>query len=312
VDIHEQWISAMRRGDFEAAWRATDRAELRRREAERAGGFRWNPKYLLWNGTPFDQRRVRVRCNHGLGDTLQFARFLPQLTAVAREVTVAIQPPLLELFQSSPSFGRVVDGWSGAVLPECDVEIEIMELAYAFRADAATVGRMVPYLPTSKLQADTRSLIPAFTGKRRIGVIWAASSWDESRSIPVSALAPLSEVADADFYSLQQGPQSGDWRSAPLGLSPISSQTTEIAAAAVAMQELDLVMTVDSMAAHLAGALGRPVMLLLKHDADWRWMRDRSDSPWYLSMRLFRQDAPGDWHGVVRKVAAALQLPEND
>ena len=110
----DDWMTAMRRGDFEGAWRVTDLWERRRREAERAGAFVWSPEYLLWNGEPFDGRDVVVRCNHGLGDTLQFFRFVPRLVKIARSVVVLVQPPLLRLLPRMPGCGDVRDGWARA------------------------------------------------------------------------------------------------------------------------------------------------------------------------------------------------------
>jgi hypothetical protein len=140
----------------------------------------------------------------------------------------------------------------------------------------------------------------------RVGLLWAASEWDTSRSIPIGALAPLCAVRGVRYYSLQQGDRGGEWQHAPLPVSPLSSHTTAVEAAAAAMLALDLIITVDGMSAHLAGGLGRPVWVLLKEQCDWRWMRERSDSPWYPTMRLFRQRSAGDWTSVVAEVAVAL------
>jgi hypothetical protein len=122
----------------------------------------------------------------------------------------------------------------------------------------------------------------------------------------LSEIAALLHVRDACFYSLQQGPAAREARDYPV-LYPLSDYTSEIVAAAAAMTKLDLIITVDGMTAHLAGALGRSVWVLLKHDADWRWMEHRSDSPWYPSMRLFRQDRGGGWHSVINTVVEALK-----
>jgi ADP-heptose:LPS heptosyltransferase len=140
----------------------------------------------------------------------------------------------------------------------------------------------------------------------RVGLIWAASDWDRTRSIPLHALAPLGGVPGIRFYSLQQGEQAAASAHAPFAIEPYSTHTGEIVAAAAAMLELDLVITVDAMAAHLAGALGRPVWVLLKHEADWRWMDAVPTSPWYPTMRLFRQARAGDWTSVAHDVAHAL------
>jgi hypothetical protein len=139
-----------------------------------------------------------------------------------------------------------------------------------------------------------------------VGLLWAASDWDKRRSIALDVLAPLARVAHVKFYSLQQGPQSEEWRGAPFPIEPLHRHSSDIPAAAAAMHKLDLVITVDSMAAHLAGAFGRPVWVLLRNEADWRWMVERRDSPWYPTMRLFRQPRAGDWAAVAEQVGVEL------
>jgi hypothetical protein len=297
----------MRRGDFEAAWRQTDRIEIERRALQVSAGFTSHPSYLSWDGTPFDGRDVLVRCSHGLGDTLQFVRYLPLLRERARRVWLLAQPHLLALFESSPEFGEVRSRWTNETPPHV-VEIEIMELAYAFRSTVETLPREVPYLPRPPLDREERNLPALDSGDAfKVGLLWSASDWDTSRSIPLDVFAPLRRVEGAKFYSLQQGAEREAWRNARFEVEPLHEHTGEIAAAAAAMRKLDLVITVDGMAAHLAGALARPVWVLLKHEADWRWMRDRTDSPWYPTMRLFRQSRTGDWSGVVARVVQELQ-----
>lgn len=308
-DVGLRWDAAMRAGDFEAAWRQTDRIELVRRRDEAAGRLVHASHHLLWDGTPFDERRVLVRCNHGLGDTLQFARYIPLLRAVAHHVTVLVQPPLVGFLSTARVFGDVRDGWTDEPPPDHDVAIEVMELPYAFRSTIDGLPCSVPYIPLRGLRAGMTQL-PGVGAKQAldVGLVWAASEWDPSRSLTVDALAPLASIPNVRFHALQQGPHAAQWRAAPLSIHPLNAHTTEIAACAAAMLKLDLVVTVDCMVAHLAGALGRPVWMLLQRHADWRWMDDRADSPWYPTMRLFRQSRAGSWDGVIAAVANALQL----
>jgi hypothetical protein len=302
------WMDAMRRGDFEGAWRETDRVELARRAEERAGRYVWQPHHLLWNGEPFAARRVLVRCNHGLGDTLQFARFLPKVRAVARELTVLVQPTLVELMSQDESFGEVRNGWTKDPPPTHDVAVEIMELAYAFRCTAETLPKSVPYLPAHALRERATGLpIPKGRGELRVGLLWAASEWETRRSIPLRLLDALERIEGVRYFSLQQGRPADECGASPLDIQPLSQHTQAVADAAAAMLQLDLIVTVDCMAAHLAGALGRPVWMLLRHEADWRWMQHRADSPWYPTMRIFRQPREGAWEPVVEEVAAALR-----
>jgi hypothetical protein len=306
-DIRLRWDAAMRRGDFEAAWRQTDRIEAPRRARQRDPGFVREPQHLTWNGEPFEDRDVLVRCEHGLGDTLQFIRYVPLLRQRARSVTVLVQPALLTLLDGSDEFGNIRDGWSDAPPPRHDVEIEVMELPYALRSMPQSVPATIPYLPVDAIRARAAQLPPIERdGALKVGLVWAASDWDRTRSIPLDALAPLGRVPGVRFYSLQQGEQAAAYADAPFAIEPYSTHTGEIAAAAAAMLELDLVITVDAMAAHLAGALGRPVWALLKHRADWRWMDAVPRSPWYPTMRLFRQVHEGDWSAVADAAAKAL------
>lgn len=294
----------MRRGDWEAAWRETDRIERPRRLRQRQGSFVREPQHLRWDGTPLDGRSVLVRCEHGLGDTLQFIRLVPDLSRRAREVTVLVQPHLLGLLEGLRGLGTVRNGWTGEPAPPHDVEIEIMELPYALRT---RIDTLPPPCPDLAKNAGKLGFALPKDGRLNVGLLWSASDWDRSRSVPLGTLAPLLRTADARFFSLQQGDAADDPLVGELGIVPLSRHTGDVVAAAAAMLELDLVVTVDAMAAHLAGSLQRPTWLLLKQDADWRWMEARGDSPWYPRMRLFRQRKPGDWNGVAASVADALR-----
>jgi hypothetical protein len=306
--VGTSWADAMYRGDYESAWRQTDRIELPRRSSAAAGAFVREPHHLMWDGTPFNQRSVLIRCNHGLGDTLQFFRFVPHVNRLARALTIMVQPPLVELLQGSVDAGQILNGWADQPHANAEVEIEIMELAYACRITTATLPRSVPYLPLAHIRRHARAL-PSIRkdGCLNVGLIWAGSDWDTSRTIPLKVLEPLLHVPGLRWYSLQQGREADAWRDLPAAIEPLSQHTSDIMTAAAAMLALDLIITVDAMTAHLAGALGRPVWVLLKHCADWRWMRERADSPWYPTMRLFRQPQAGDWVSVAEAAAAALE-----
>lgn len=241
-------------------------------------------------------------CEHGLGDTLQFSRFLPALAAQARELHVMAQPHLLALLHAVPGIGAVHDGWAGPDWPPHELEIEVMELAYASRVTPATLPGPLPF---------ARHIAPMHgledcDGRLRVGLLWAASEWDPSRSLPLEALEPLLTLEGVRWFSLQQGPAADALADLPWPVQVLGRRTAEVEAAAAAMLALDLIIAVDGMPAHLAGSLGRPTWLLLKHAADWRWGSGREDTPWYRSMRLFRQTGPGDWGGVLRQLRRAL------
>ena len=286
-EVAREWMRAMRAGDWEAAWCQSDRL----------------PSHLVWDGTPFDRRRVRVRCLHGLGDTLQFMRFVPAVAGRASRLDFLVQPMLLDLLRNAPGLGEVSTAWTDDP-PPCDVEIEVMELAYALRCRVDTVPAPYP-----RLGSQVRGRVPVRLpddGRLRVALLWSVSDWDSGRSVPLRLLEPLLRVPDVAFYSLQQGRAALDPDIARLGLVALSPNTEAIPDAAAAMLSMDLVITPDAMPAHLAATLGRPTWVMLRHDADWRWMEGRDDSPWYPAMRLFRQRAPGDWGGVAEAIAREL------
>ena len=288
----QAWLRHARRGDFEAAWRASDRI------LQRSGGVHdWTvPRHQqqVWDGSPLVDRRVLIRCYHGLGDTIQFIRYVPLVRALAREVTVWAQPALIPLLQSVSGIDRLLALHDGTPGVEYDVDVEVMELAYVFRSTLQTIPRSVPYL-----FADPVSL----SGDRhpRVGLVWRAGQWNARRSIPFELLTPLFELQDMTCYSLQHEPAAGERHR---NLHQLN--TSGLLRTAQCIRAMDLLISTDSMSAHLAGALGVPVWTLLPSSADWRWMEDRSDSPWYPGMRLFRQNRAG-WDPVIEHVVAALE-----
>jgi hypothetical protein len=306
-DVGARWLAAMRAGDWEAAWQQTDRLELPRREQQQRPDFAPQPHHLRWDGRPFADGVVLVRCLHGLGDTLQCMRFVPQVAAQARTLHFLVQPMLLNLLSGAPGLGRVANAWTDDP-PQHEVEIEVMELAYALRVTAAAVPPPYPHLP-SRLKARAFAPLqqPSAAGGLRVGLLWSASDWDTTRSIPLQALAPVLSVPGVRFFGLQQGQARHDPAVAASGLVPLWAETGAIEDAAAAMLALDLVIAVDGMPAHLSATLGCPTWLLLKDRPDWRWMDSGATSPWYPSMRLFRQGRAGDWSDVAAQVAAALQ-----
>jgi len=294
----------MHRGDFEAAWRETDRAEIPRRAAQQKPGFRREPHHLIWNGEPLRGRDVVIRCEHGLGDSIQFLRYCPLVRREARSVTVRLQPMLLELFEGMAGVDFLLDGWTIPPPPGDRLEVECMELAYLFRHDRQTLPAAVPYLPVRRLRESRPALKIAWPPGPKVALLWAASEWDPSRSLPLEALAPLGGCHGITFFSLQQGEPGLE--PAPFPMERPAPLTRNPADAALALLAVDLVITIDGMLAHLAGALGRPVWVALKHEADWRWGNDPTRTPWYPTMRLFRQPHPGDWETPVREMAMRL------
>lgn len=291
----DPWLHHMRRGDFEAAWLVSD-AVLR----SRAGVPCWHlPRHeqYLWDGGDLAGRRVLVRCYHGLGDTLQFVRYAPLLRRKAAGVLVWVQPALLPLVRTVGGIDGVLplDDGPGPSVPY-DAEVESMELPHVFRTTLDRIPASVPYVHVGSAPR------PAPAGAFHVGVIWRAGDWDDRRSIPGRRLEALAAVPGVRLHALQQGAALSEWHGE---WGDVLSRPDPLELART-MRALDLVITVDSFPAHLAGALGVPTWTLLHADPDWRWMVGREDTPWYPTMRLWRQVRGGDWDGVVRRVAAEL------
>ncbi|HYY87293.1 MAG TPA: hypothetical protein VFA49_00740 [Chloroflexota bacterium] len=283
------WWAAMRAGDFARARQIADRLL-----AEQAAlGPCWHlPRHeqWVWDGRPLDSRRVLVRCYHGLGDTIQFARFLPRLVDIARAVVVWAQPRLLPLLASMQLPIELLPLHDGTPETDYEVDIELMEVPHALRIDLASVPARVPYFCVPPGQR----LASAFS----LGGVAEAGDWDAKRSVPAELLGSLADLPGLALFSLQLG------EPVP-GATDISS--ADVLTVASRVRALDLVITPDTMMAHLAGALGVPTWTLLPAHADWRWMEDRTDSPWYPTMRLFRQPQPGDWAAVISDVRTRLR-----
>ncbi len=293
-----RWSAAMLSGNFEAAWRESD--TLRQRNAP--------DPHRFWTGQPIIGRHLMVRALHGFGDAVQMLRYAPLLQRTAASVVFELPPRLLEI---APFF-RGIDNviiWgehAPATPPSWDLQIEIMELPYLFRTTLAELPLATRYLDLPKdLLHQTAARMPA-VHKPRIGLVWAGGDWNPDRSIPLHLFNPLCNDPRFHLWNLQGGPAADEGALLPMhNAATICGEGILPLAASIA--QLDLIITVDTLAAHLAGALGKPVWLLLQHTADWRWMTERADSPWYPSMRLFRQPAPGDWHAVITDLMQALE-----
>ncbi|WP_398466604.1 glycosyltransferase family 9 protein [Tardiphaga sp.] len=293
-----KWATAMRRSEFERAWQISD-------EILRVPPVPLQPKHhgprhqqRIWRGEPLAGRRVLVRCYHGLGDTIQFLRFLPHLRRLAGQVILWVQPELLSLIGRVDVVDIALPLHDGMPNIDYDVDIEIMELAHALRADAAMIEGCVPYL-----KAGRRDVIVSPPTRRRVGLVWEVGNWDKHRSVPYHLLGKLLQDTGVELYSLQQGTGRGDAGRIPA----IDIAVPDITTLADLIMQLDLVITVDTMVAHLAGALGAPVWTMLHADCDWRWPLNDSRTIWYPTMRLFHQPRAGDWTLVVSHVAKALK-----
>jgi len=295
-DAGAGWVEAMRAGAFGDAWAMSDAALGARDPTTRDDPalpyhLRW-----VWDGRRFRGRRVLVRCYHGLGDTLQFCRYLAPLRAEAAHVALEAQPELIPLLRTLPGPDRLIPFRPDAPAAASECDVEIMELAHALRL----APRGGAYLSADPLPRPVAGIL--------VGLCWRAGDWNPGRSVPLSAFAPLGRMPGVRLVSLQRG--AGLEELAATGVPDVldtGDRSLDVAAAARLLATLDLVVTVDTMIAHLAGALGRPAWLLLKADADWRWMSGRH-SLWYDSVRLYRQSDPGRWEAPLAELQADLAL----
>lgn len=295
-------------GDFERGWEGYEARWLSGRSLSDALGVR----FPFWQGPGRRGERVVVFNDHGLGDTIQFSRYLALMDEAGVETTYVV-PARVHRLLATASRARLVER-----LPQdetFDAQIALSSLPRAFGARLDTIPALTPYLIAEpELTARWAERI----GPRglRIGIVWQGSpdpGADAARSFPLRALAPLAAVDGVRLISLQKGfgsEQLFDLRG-ELSVETLGPGFDDGADAfvdtAAAMANLDLVVTCDTSIAHLAGALARPVWVALKFDAEWRWLRGRDDSPWYPTARLFRQTTAGDWTGVFERMAAALR-----
>lgn len=296
-----RWQCWMLLGDFENAWRESDRIAERSREGADC----------LWDGLPFAGKRVVIRCLHGYGDAIQFLRYAPLVRQSAARVIVETHPEMVSLLKGVPGVDSVITWADGNSLKRADwdQQSEVMELPRAFRTTIETIPLREPYIGISPEAVAQSRRHMGSSGKPKIGILWGSSGWNPARSLSLRQFVPILELEEFSFYSFQRGSAREELKSLPrhLTIQDTSSHSHSISDTAADLMNIDLLITVDTMAAHLAGALGVPVWTLLIHDSDWRWMLDREDSPWYPSMRLFRQPQAGDWASVMRRVAAELR-----
>jgi len=260
-----------------------------------------------WDGASVGT--LLLHAEQGFGDTLHAIRYVPLAASRARRVLVECQPELHGLVRRVPGVAEVVA--PGGALPHFDAHLPLMSLPRAFRTTLASVPWNGPYLEADAASAERWR--PQQDGARlRVGLAWAGQPQqgdDRKRSLSLAALAPLAQVAGAVFYSLQKGDASMQARTPPaeMRIVELGSRFADFSDTAGALSHLDLVVTVDTSVAHLAGAMGVPTWVMLSTIPDWRYGGQGERTPWYPSMRLFRQRADGDWAGVAAEVAQALR-----
>jgi tetratricopeptide (TPR) repeat protein len=298
-------VSKLTMGDFRNGWKQYE--------------YRWQKKHFvaqkpnypqpLWRGeTDISGRTIFLIAEQGLGDTLNFVRYVPLVAARGARVILGVQHPLKSIAPTVPGVAQVFS--DGETLPDFDWYCPLLSLPMAFNTELETIPVNIPYIrPYEERLAKWRGRVPN-NGRLRIGICWAGSTMhlnDRNRSMPLERFAALFAVPGLDFISVQKEVSAA--QAAILrehGVAQLGQEFKDFADTTAVVAMLDLLVTVDTSVAHLAGAMGKPVAMLVPFCPDFRWLLDRADSPWYPSMRLFRQPATGDWNTPIEKLRHEL------
>jgi len=295
-------VMLLRKGEFAQGWREY---EWRLRAAE-LGIRSLKVPMPRWDGGDLSGKTILLCAEQGLGDTIFFSRFVPLVAQRAGKVTVAVQPDLLALLRSISAQTRWIA--LGEQVGVCDAYCPLPSLPGVMRTNLTNIPAEAPYLRAdAELSQKWRARLPQ--GRPKVGLVWAGKSQqhiDRERSLPLAQLAPLAQNG-AWLVSLQKGEAARQVAASKFPIADWTDELKDFSDTAALVDNLDLVVTVDTAVAHLAGAMGKPVWMLLPFVPDWRWMLERNDSPWYPTMRLFRQEKLGDWEAPVSQMALALR-----
>ena len=301
-------LALLLKGDFAHGWQEYEWRFKR---------GRW-PRYFFsrhtrpaWKGSPFEGHRLLVFAEQGAGDTLQFMRYLPQVKALGGTV----------IFEVMESLGGLLQGFGGIdellvrnpndnSTVTCDWCIPLLSLPGLFKSDIKTIPASTPYLYPDSAKAQFWQVRLGGEGFR-VGIVWAGNPEhknDHNRSCTLQHFIPLAEMEGIQLYGLQKGEPAQQVKTLPdrIEFTNLGNDFKDFSDTAGAIENLDLVISVDTAVAHLAGAMGKPVWVLLPFAPDWRWLMQREDSPWYPTMRLFRQTSAGNWDGVFKRLISAL------
>ena len=290
-------ITFLLQGQLTAGWREFEWRRSRKRDFKRP----------LWDGTPLNGKSILIYAEQGFGDTIQFVRYIDLLPDANTIIIVVCQPELKTLFKSINRIDTLVT--KGEDIPDSDVHVPLLSLPYMFNTTLDTIPARIPYLYLNP-EADSVFHLDD-SHDLKIGIVWAGRPThanDNNRSIDLKWFKCLLDIRNCEFFSLQVGERREDIKQHGCHhtIKDLGEQFTDFHHTASAILQLDLVISVDTAVAHLAGALGKAVWTLLPFVPDWRWMLDRSDSPWYPSMTLFRQKETGDWRPVFEQLRLAL------
>jgi hypothetical protein len=299
----------LRLGRMEEGWKEY---EWRFQRVNRHNAYPHRLSSPRWDGSEFQGRTILVHCEQGFGDTLQFARYLPRVKQRGGTVIFETQAQFFSLFKGFPGADEVVALSADAPVDRhCDCHVPLLSLPRIFGTTIDTIPVCSPYVsanPCKETFWNTRLGV----GGMRVGVAWAGSAWhvkDRKRSCGIAPFLALAPIPGLRLIGLQKGDAAAEALNLPadLGFSNVGGELNDFSDTAALVSVLDIVISVDTAVAHLAGAMGKPVWVVLPFVCDWRWLTDRQDSPWYPSMRLFRQGRGETWPDVFHRVAAALR-----
>jgi hypothetical protein len=292
-------------GDFERGW------PLYESRWEMFPSEKRNFSQPAWNGESFPNRRLLIHAEQGFGDAIQFVRYASLAAEHGGEVLIECPRPLAGLFQSMEGGHTVIA--TGNPLPPFDLHLPMLSLPLVFRTTLETIPRNVPYLRADPERTEKwRARLGDRQRGLRVGLVWQGSRKTpllQKRDVALRSLLPLWKVKGVEFVSLQISPEARQIQELPGDCEIVDfiAEIHDFVDTAALMTHLDLIISVDTAAAHLAGALGRPVWTLISFELDWRWGLEGEDTPWYPTMRLFRQQITDDWDSVVRRVAGELE-----
>lgn len=307
ADAHQNlaWL-LLKRGDYKQGW-----AEFAKRWRKRDYEAIAVPGVAEWHGEPLDGRRLLLVGEQGFGDHFQFLRYARELEQRGATVDLCVREPLLPLVGRIPGVRRA---FSGKPDGEYDFWVPMMSVPSCVGTELSSIPANVPYMFADNAQIRTwrKRVDAAGKSKRKVGLVWAGSPTfgnDRYRSVALAELASLSDMDNVAWYALQKGPAHDQLADAPEAFRAhdFTADLHNFDDTAALIMNLDLVIAVDTGVAHLAAALGKPVWVLLPANSDWRWLEERNDSPWYPTMKLFRQTALSDWTQVVERVSQALR-----
>ncbi|NPT45749.1 tetratricopeptide repeat protein [Paraburkholderia sp. 1N] len=301
-------------GQLEAGWKEYEW----RWERSRIKASRRTFAQPLWLGDfSIEGKTILLHAEQGLGDTLQFCRYAAMVSKLGAKVVLEVPGELMRLMSTLDGVDQLIE--AGHALPPFDCHCPLLSLPLAFKTDLASIPSKTPYLFTDPQATREwyKRIAAQAQGRLKVGLVWAGGNRphvaelrknDARRSITFERLAPILDVPNVQFFSLQKGPAALQLprNDSPPNVVDYTEELEDFADTAALVANLDLVISVDTSSAHLAGALGKPVWILNRFDTCWRWMLERTDTPWYAQARLFRQPALGDWDSVIRSARDAL------